>query len=144
MPIPVAATSHASAVSGRSNTKIACSISSRGLPACCSMTGVGWLIHHHLGHWWATYSFMTVSFFIYYEIKRKISHCCSLRVKNQGVKLKLSLCFVFNWELGHEGVLVEWRYISIHSLASALGGDEWSASRQATSPPGKEPLVPIG
>jgi hypothetical protein len=29
----------------------------------------------------------------------------------------------------HEGVLGEWRYSSIHSLTSALDGNEWSASR---------------
>jgi hypothetical protein len=29
----------------------------------------------------------------------------------------------------HEGVLGEWRYSPTHSLTSALGGGEWSASR---------------
>jgi hypothetical protein len=42
-------------------------------------------------------------------------------------KVKLSLCF--NWAPCHEGLLGEWRYISTHSLTSALDGGEWSASR---------------
>jgi hypothetical protein len=33
---------------------------------------------------------------------------------------------------------------STHSSTSALDGGEWSASRPAALPPGKEPLVPIG
>jgi len=32
------------------------------------------------------------------------------------VKVKLSLCFFFNWAPRHEGVLGEWRYSSTHSL----------------------------
>jgi hypothetical protein len=43
------------------------------------------------------------------------------------VKVKLSLCF--NWAPRYEGVLGEWKYISTHSLTSALDGGEWSASR---------------
>jgi hypothetical protein len=39
----------------------------------------------------------------------------------------LSLCF--NWAPRHEGVLGEWRISPTHSLASALDGGEWSASR---------------
>jgi hypothetical protein len=38
----------------------------------------------------------------------------------------LFLCF--NWAPRHEGVLGEWRYSSIHSLTSALDGNEWSVS----------------
>jgi hypothetical protein len=34
----------------------------------------------------------------------------------------------FNWTPPHEDVLGEWRYISTHSLISALHGGEWSAS----------------
>jgi hypothetical protein len=44
------------------------------------------------------------------------------------VKVKLSLCFFFNWVPCHEGVLEEWRYSSTHSFTSALDGGEWSAS----------------
>jgi hypothetical protein len=35
----------------------------------------------------------------------------------------------FNRAPRHEDVLGEWRYSSIHSLTSALVGDEWSTSR---------------
>jgi hypothetical protein len=35
----------------------------------------------------------------------------------------------FNWASRHEGVMGEWKYSSIHTLTSALDGDEWSASR---------------
>jgi hypothetical protein len=46
------------------------------------------------------------------------------------VKVKdLSLWFFFNWVPFHEGILGEQRYSSMHSLTSALGGGEWSASR---------------
>jgi hypothetical protein len=45
------------------------------------------------------------------------------------VKVKFSLCFLFNWAPRHEGILGEWRYSSTHSLTSALDGGEWSASR---------------
>jgi hypothetical protein len=38
-------------------------------------------------------------------------------------------CAFSNSALRHEGVLGEWRYISTHSLTSALDGGEWSASR---------------
>jgi hypothetical protein len=41
--------------------------------------------------------------------------------------VKLSLRF--NWAPRHEGVLEEWSYCSTHSLALALDGGEWSASR---------------
>jgi hypothetical protein len=41
--------------------------------------------------------------------------------------VKLSLWF--NWAPRHEGALEEWRYSFTHSLASALDGREWSASR---------------
>jgi hypothetical protein len=51
------------------------------------------------------------------------------------VKVKLSLCFLFNWAPRHEGVLGEWRYSSMHSLTSALDGGEWSASRPGRFPP---------
>jgi hypothetical protein len=44
----------------------------------------------------------------------------------------------------HYCVLGEWRYSSAHSLTSAPDGGEWSASRPAALPPGKETLVPIG
>jgi hypothetical protein len=46
-------------------------------------------------------------------------------------KVKLPLCF--NRAPRHEGVLGEWRCSSTHSLALALDGGEWSASR-----PGRE------
>jgi hypothetical protein len=39
----------------------------------------------------------------------------------------LSLCF--NGAPRREGVLWQWRYISTHSLISALDRGEWSASR---------------
>jgi hypothetical protein len=51
----------------------------------------------------------------------KTRDCCSL------VKVNLSLCFKL--VPPHEGVLREWRYISTHSLTSALEGGQWSASR---------------
>jgi hypothetical protein len=51
---------------------------------------------------------------------------------------------VFNWAPRHEGVLGKWKYSSTHSLTSALGGSEWSASRPAALVPGKENLVTIG
>jgi hypothetical protein len=38
----------------------------------------------------------------------------------------------------------EWRYSSTHSLTSALDGGEWSDSRPAALPKGKEPMVPTG
>jgi hypothetical protein len=50
-----------------------------------------------------------------------------------GKKVKLSLCF--NWAPRHEGVLGEWRYISTHSLTSALDGGERSASRHGRFTP---------
>jgi hypothetical protein len=43
------------------------------------------------------------------------------------INVKLSLCF--NWAPRHWGVLGEWTYSSTRSLASALDGGEWSASR---------------
>jgi hypothetical protein len=36
---------------------------------------------------------------------------------------------MLNWALRHENILGKWRYISTHSLTSALDGGEWSASR---------------
>jgi hypothetical protein len=50
-------------------------------------------------------------------------------------KVKLSLCF--NGAPSHEGLLGEWRYSSTHSLTSALGGGEWSASRPGRFTPRK-------
>jgi hypothetical protein len=44
-----------------------------------------------------------------------------------------SLCF--NWAPRKGGVLVKWRYISTHSLTSALDGGEWSASRSGLFTP---------
>jgi hypothetical protein len=44
------------------------------------------------------------------------------------LEVNLSLYF-FNSAPHHVGVLGEWRYVSTHSLASALDGGEWSASR---------------
>jgi hypothetical protein len=41
---------------------------------------------------------------------------------------KVAPVLYFNWAPRHEGVLEEWRYSSIHSLTSALGGGDWSAS----------------
>jgi hypothetical protein len=55
-----------------------------------------------------------------------------LKVK---VKVKSSLCFLFNWAPRHEGVLGEWRYSSTHSLTSALDGGEWLASRSGCFTP---------
>jgi hypothetical protein len=41
--------------------------------------------------------------------------------KDEKVKVKVkTLCFFFNWEPSHEGLLGEWRYSSTHSLTSAL------------------------
>jgi len=50
------------------------------------------------------------------------------------VKVKLFLGF-FNLAPRHEGVLGEWKYSSTHTLTSALGGDESSASQPAALPP---------
>jgi hypothetical protein len=55
------------------------------------------------------------------------SHFISLTSKK--VKVKLSLCFFFNWSPRCEGVLGKWRYRSTHSLTSAIDGGELSASR---------------
>jgi len=44
------------------------------------------------------------------------------------LKVKMPLCFFFNWAKRQEGVLWEWRNRSHHSLTSALDG-EWSVSR---------------
>jgi len=44
------------------------------------------------------------------------------------VKVNVKLSLRFNWAPRHESVLGEWRYISTHSLISALDGGEWSAS----------------
>jgi hypothetical protein len=60
--------------------------------------------------------------------KRKNPHHCFLG------KVKVKLCLWFNWAPRYEGVLVEWRYRSTHSLTSALDG-EWSASRSVPSLP---------
>jgi hypothetical protein len=54
---------------------------------------------------------------LYYRI-------CLNNVEGEG---KLSLCFLFNQEPRHEGVLGEWRCSSTHSLTSALDGG-WVAS----------------
>jgi hypothetical protein len=45
----------------------------------------------------------------------------------------------FNWASRHEGVLGEWRYSFTHSLTSALGGSEWSASRPGSFTPRETP-----
>jgi hypothetical protein len=51
--------------------------------------------------------------------------------------LKLEGCFhaIHNYVPRHEGVLGEWRYSSTHTLASALDGGEWSASRSGRFTP---------
>jgi hypothetical protein len=49
--------------------------------------------------------------------------------KNITIKSKGKVVPVLNKAPRHEGVLVEWRYSSTHSLTSALDGGEWSASR---------------
>jgi hypothetical protein len=40
----------------------------------------------------------------------------------------------------HEGVLGKWKYISIHSLTSALDGGQWSASRPGRFTPRESAL----
>jgi hypothetical protein len=42
---------------------------------------------------------------------------------------------LFNKEPRQECVLGEWRYVSTHSLTSALDGGEWSASRHGRCTP---------
>jgi hypothetical protein len=60
-------------------------------------------------------------------------------------KVKVVPVLFLNWASRHEGVLGEWKYSSTHLLTSALDGGEWSASRPGRfTPPGKDPLVPIG
>jgi hypothetical protein len=59
-------------------------------------------------------------------------------------KGKIVPVLFFYWSPRYEGVLGEWKYNSTHSLTSALGGGEWSASRPGRFTPRKEPLVPIG
>jgi hypothetical protein len=44
------------------------------------------------------------------------------------VKGKGKVAPVLNYALHQEDVLGEWRYSSTHSLTSAIGGGEWSAS----------------
>jgi hypothetical protein len=56
-----------------------------------------------------------------------IRYSCIFKKVQLMYKVKLSR--FFNWAPRHEGVLGEWRYISTHSLTSALDGGEWSASR---------------
>jgi hypothetical protein len=51
------------------------------------------------------------------------------------VKVKLFLCLLEAPR--HEGVLGEWRYISMHSLTPAPDGGEWSASRSGRFTPRK-------
>jgi hypothetical protein len=53
----------------------------------------------------------------------------SLLAQGIKVKVKFSLCFIFNRARHDEGVLGEWRYSLTHSLTSALDGGEWPASR---------------
>jgi hypothetical protein len=56
------------------------------------------------------------------------------------VKVKLSLCFLYNWAPRHEGVLGEWKCSSAHSLTSALDRSEWSFSRPGRfTPRGRAP-----
>jgi hypothetical protein len=45
------------------------------------------------------------------------------------VTVKGKVVPVLKWAPRHEGVLGEWRYSSMHSLASALDEDEFPASR---------------
>jgi hypothetical protein len=47
----------------------------------------------------------------------------------QLLESNVKLCLCFKWAPRHEGVLGEWRYSSTHSLALALDGGYWSASR---------------
>jgi hypothetical protein len=53
-------------------------------------------------------------------------------------------CFSLNWAPRHEVLLKEWRYSSIHSLSSVLGGGEWWASRPRRFTPREVPMVPTG
>jgi hypothetical protein len=71
------------------------------------------------------------------------SHSSLVYVYRIIVKGKGKVVLRFNSAPRHEGILGEWRYSSTHSLTSALGEGEWSASRPAALPPGKGPLVPI-
>jgi hypothetical protein len=55
---------------------------------------------------------------------------------NSIVNIRMNVNFIYklivsvlNWAPHHEGVLGNRRYSSTHSLALALDGDEWSASR---------------
>jgi hypothetical protein len=50
-----------------------------------------------------------------------------LAIQRCKIKVKLSLCLT-----KHHAAKGEWRYSSTHSLTSALGGGEWSASRLIT------------
>jgi hypothetical protein len=91
---------------------------------------VGHLLHPHLFFFLLFLSFLLLSF--NWSRGSTVSIEAGRRgfYSQQGkVKVKLSLCFFFNWSQRHEGVLGERMYSSTHSLTSVLDGGEWSASR---------------
>jgi hypothetical protein len=77
--------------------------------------------------WRMSYWRIFLSGFIYF----RYYYCKARGVEsvNLTIKIKLSLCFLFNRAPRHEGLLEEWRHSSTHSLTWALDGGEWSASR---------------
>jgi hypothetical protein len=62
----------------------------------------------------------------------EVKECVELYLHSPN-NVKLSL--IFNQAPRPEGVLVEWRYSSTHSLISALDGGEWSASHTSRFTP---------
>jgi hypothetical protein len=60
------------------------------------------------------------------QISDLLKPITKIQVKVKGKGVPVLLC---NLAPRHEGVLVEWRYSSTHSLTSALDGGEWSALR---------------
>jgi hypothetical protein len=58
----------------------------------------------------------------------------SLLFKTVKVKVKLSLCFLIEHDV-MKAYWGKWRYISTHSLTSALDGGEWSASHHCRFTP---------
>jgi hypothetical protein len=56
--------------------------------------------------------------------------CYTNTILHNSLKDKVKVVpLFFNWASRHERVLGEWRYSFTHSLTSARGGGEWSASR---------------
>jgi hypothetical protein len=66
---------------------------------------------------------------------------CQSPISN--LKVKLSLCYFFNWAPRHKGVVEEYKYSSTHSLTSALEGVSGQLHAPAALPQGKSPWYPL-